>query len=48
MFEVPRTDTGPQADAKIFAGDHFTGMRDQRAEYLPRLSGEFEFVTLLP
>jgi len=48
MFEVPGADPGPQADTKIFASDHFSGMRDQRAEYLPRLSGEFDFVTVLP
>jgi hypothetical protein len=48
MFEVPGAHPGPQADTKIFASDHFTGMRDQRAEYLPRLSREFDFVTVLP
>ena len=48
MFEVPGADPGPQPETKIFASDHFAGMRDQYAEYLPRLSGEFDFVTVLP
>jgi len=45
MLEVPGADPRPQADTKIFASDHFAGLRDQRTEYLPRLCGEFDFVT---
>jgi len=48
MLEVPGAHPGPQEHTKIFASDSFTGMRDQRAEYLPRLSREFELITVLP
>jgi hypothetical protein len=48
MFEVPGAHPGPEADTKIVASHHFTRMFDQRAEYLPRLFGEFDFVAVLP
>jgi hypothetical protein len=48
MFEVPGADPGPQPNSEFIASDYLTGMRDQRAEDLSSLSGEPDFVTILP